>query len=269
MGGFSTSRYPSTIFAEYIVKARFKKEMNMGRQCRMITKGGKQCKHPRLKGSLFCWIHLFPGHGLKFSVSLALVMLVLGGLISWGITEYYSSKSESSMFSALSPKEVWQLPVLNKIPATVVSGGIIEIGPGSTFGDVDIGPYLYSVTEDGKLLINGILWGKDGAVVVVVNNSKVFFPLGSEYDVNSDISAFEAVDAHGQPVLQMWIADEVLHVDYVAYVYDYTGSPVFEITSIGTDYQIILVEPDTKPSHLPGPPIFRYPGYKFPTMRRR
>lgn len=242
--------------------------MNVDRQCRMITKGGKLCKRPRLKESLFCWIHMFPGHGLKFSVSLALVMLVLGGLISWGIMEHYSSKSESSMFSALHPKEVWQLPVLHKVPATVVSGGIIEIRPGSTFGDVDIGPYIYSVTEDGELLVNGILWDKDGDVVAVVTNSKLFFPLDSEYDVNSDGSAFEVVDPSGQLILQIWIADDALHVDYVAYVHDFTGSPVFEITSIGTDYRIIRVDPDTKPSHLPGPPIFRHPGYKFPSVRR-
>jgi hypothetical protein len=213
---------------------------------------------------------MLPGHGIKFSISLALIMLMLGGLISWGITDYYSRKSESSIFPALSPKEVWRLPVLNKIPVTVVSGSTIEIRPGSTFGDVDVGPFVYSVTEDRKLLVNGILWDKDRTVVAVVTNSDVFFPLGSKYDVNHDNFAFEVVDPKGKPVLQILVADEKLHVNYVAYVYGHGGSLVFEITSTDTNYQIVRVKPDTKLlSYLPSQPIFQHPGYKFPTMRRR
>ena len=236
-------------------------------QCRLVLKDDRRCSRPAIMGSIFCWSHVSRGNGWLFAIALSALTFLLGIAYS----ELEGLRASRQELATTNVSRARQLPRVIGLPARIVAGITFSIDAGLEVGATNLSPYSYRVNDRGEVFINGLIHDKTGVAVAELRDSTLFVPPGLGYDVNSDEGALEVIAPDGKAILQVIRASDgrSLQVNYVAYTLQ-PGSDALRLeTAIGTEFSMISrVEGNAPPARLPSDPIFRYPGYEYPGIRR-
>jgi hypothetical protein len=231
------------------------------RKCQRLTKAGQPCQNFAVKGSDFCWMHSLRSSNWPQALILLAAGGVLGFIGSW-LVAWMGADVPFQIAHTQVPREV---PRLSRFPFRVFEGNnSYDIPTAGTVANMSHGLSL-RVTEDRSIFLSAEIRNETGAVVALLRDSRLFVSPGLPYDVNSDLTAFEVVDEHLRPVLQVYRRDAperlqvnyyvVLSIDPLRVLVCHEGGCSGGLKAEGEEARHELKR------------MFKYPGYKYPGAR--
>lgn len=139
-------------------------------------------------------------------ISSIVISFFLGAISAVVIDSYFFNKSIESELGSRYVARPRNVPAIGGFPVIIEDGvTMIVEKPGFVTSKCGDGPFDYRIDKDGAIKIYGEIRRSDGTLVVEAIGNHIRVITDKGFDINNDSKACEIVDSNGKPVYQLSI----------------------------------------------------------------